>query len=473
MVEKQPLQQIILALLLAWAFIAQLTYSGSLIYQQAHASQYIELPFETEPFSTKINKASPAYPSTALQKGDDLLSLNGTQVNGAEELARIQSSVRPGDTLTVVVARKGQPVTVVVKAHGLGSNWIDLLGLQVVLPLSCLIVGFYIAFARPRDPLAWITLAMLASVGQITGDVSWFIASPWRELLFFYHALLGSTWPLWLLLFGLYFPAPLPAWKKVSWLNWVLAAPWIVFSALTAYGYLMAGAHLLELSWLSAFFVRGSPFIISVFSIYIGGFFALLGRKTGMLESPDAKRRLQLMTAGCILALAPLMLVVFLHLPPWLETVCLLMVLFFPITMAYVIVVQRAMDLRMVVRSGVRYAVAKQGIQLLRVALSIILVLLALRLGRSFAEHWQGLLVIAIGIVLIATVGRACQAPKPLDGSAFLPRSVQRRAHTYRPERIRCEYSRSQDVTADRGPTYFCFAACRAHRCDARTRSAV
>ncbi len=409
MVEKQPLQQIVLALLLAWAFIAQLTFSGSLIYQQAHPSQYVALPFDTQPFSTVISKASASYPTAAVQKGDDVLSINGTRFNGAEQLAAIQSNVRPGDMLTLIVNRGGHPVTVAVRAHGLGSNWIDLLGLQVFLPLSCLIVGFYIAFARPRDPLAWITLAMLASIGQITGDVSWFIASPWRELLFFYHALLGSTWPLWLLLFGLYFPVPFPAWQKISWLNWVLAAPWIVFSGLTVCGLMMAGAHLRELGWLSAFFVKGSPFIVSLFSIYIGGFFALLGRKTGMLQKPDAKRRLQLMTAGCTLALAPLMLVVFLRLPSWLETVCLLMVLFFPITMAYVIVVQRAMDLRMVVRSGVRYAVAKQGIQFLRIALSIALVLLALRLGRSFAEHWQGLLVIVIGIVLIATVGRVAK----------------------------------------------------------------
>ncbi len=81
--------------------------------------------------------------------------------------------------------------------------------LAVFLPLSCLLVGFYIAFARPRDPVAWITMAMLASFGQVVGSgVSWFIGSPWKELLFIYHAVLSNSWPLWLLLFALYFPVP-------------------------------------------------------------------------------------------------------------------------------------------------------------------------------------------------------------------------------------------------------------------------
>ncbi len=65
------------------------------------------------------------------------------------------------------------------------------------------------------------------------------------------------------------------------------------------------------------------------------------------------------MMTGCSLALTPLLLVVLAEikiippLPDWATTTCFLMLMFFPITMAYVIVVQRAMDVRMVIRSGV------------------------------------------------------------------------------------------------------------------------
>ena len=413
MVEKQPLQQIVLTLLLIWAFAAQLTYLSFGIYRQAHASEYVELPFDTQSFSTLVSKVPASYSGVGLQTGDNIFALGGVPFTGQRQLAEVQGTLRPASVLAITVERASgsQTVrkTVTAKLHRLAGSWIDLLGLAGFLPLSCLAVGFYIAFARPRDPLAWIALAMLASVGQITGEVSWAIASPWRELLIVYHALLGSTWPLWLVLFGLYFPSTFPGWNKWEWIVWAIAAPWIAFSSLTLYGYWQAGEHLRELGWLSRLLSHASIAINVCFSLYVGAFFALLGRKTALLQNPDAKRRLSLMSTGCTVALTPLLPVVFFNLPPWLETICLLMVAFFPITMAYVIVVQRAMDVRTVVRSGVRYALAKQGIQFLRVAISTVLVVVALRLGRTFTEHWEGLVMLAIGVLLVATVGRVAK----------------------------------------------------------------
>ena len=55
--------------------------------------------------------------------------------------------------------------------------------------------------------------------------------------------------------------------------------------------------------------------------------------------------------------------------PKWLALSSYVMLLFFPITLAYVIVVQRAMDVRVVVRQGLQYALAKGGIRALRLAI--------------------------------------------------------------------------------------------------------
>ncbi len=43
------------------------------------------------------------------------------------------------------------------------SEWPLTVIVHTILPITCLLMGFYIAFARPTDPLAWITMAMLAS----------------------------------------------------------------------------------------------------------------------------------------------------------------------------------------------------------------------------------------------------------------------------------------------------------------------
>ncbi len=407
MVEKQPLQQIILGVLLLWALAAQLTFSGVAVYLNANASRYPDMPFFLHGFETKIAVVPGKYQATGLKPGDEVTAINGEPFAGAEQLGRLTLESRPGDRMTVGIERDGKPSTVSLTLKGGDSRWIETLGLLVLLPLSCLLIGFYIAFARPRDPLAWVTMAMLASFGQLTDSgVAWLISSPWREAVLVYHALLAGTWPLWLILFALYFPVPFGWWRRHSWLNWILALPVMVLAPLNVYGFLRAGRHIQELQRLAQFSRSiEKPFEIMVL-VYITGFFVLLGFKQGVVKTPDAKRRLRVMSAGCTLALAPLLPVVFLKPPEWVETICLLMVLFFPITMAYVIVVQRAMDIKMVVRSGVRYAFASNGIRVLRIVLISGLVMAAIQVEQRSSHPLAWIVVAAVSVALIVMVQR-------------------------------------------------------------------
>ncbi len=425
MIERSNRQRAVLGLLLLWALVAQLTYSGFLVYLQANSSRYAQTPFYTHDFSTVISDIPLAYRSSGLRRNDDIVALNGKFVQGEEQLDQMRFGSHPGDTLAVTVRRnvggRSQQLQIPITLHSSSARWTQVLVLSVFLPLSCLLVGFYISFARPRDPVAWITMAMLASFGQVVGSgVSWFLSSPWQEILFLYHAVLANSWPLWLLLFGLYFPVPFASWKRLSWLNWVFAAPPAVFAALDIYGYLRAGAHLRELSWLAAFEDASHSALNILFTLYIFAFFILLGFKQGVVKTPDARRRLRVMSWGCTVALAPLLPVVFLNLPGWLNTLLLLMVVFFPITMAYVIVVQRAMDVQMVVRSGVQYALATHGLKVLRVVLSAVLVLITIELEQQSAHRLEGILIAAIGVALIVWVGKsASQLSRWIDRRFF------------------------------------------------------
>src|SRR5206468_3173759 len=94
-------------------------------------------------------------------------------------------------------------------------------------------------------------------------------------------------------------------------------------------------------------------------------------------------------------------------LPDWGVTICLLMLLFFPITMAYVIVVQRAMDVRMVIRTGIRYALASTGVKILRVVLIAAVAALTLHFALKSGHHLQAFLIAALGGALIFGLGRA------------------------------------------------------------------
>jgi sigma-B regulation protein RsbU (phosphoserine phosphatase) len=126
-----------------------------------------------------------------------------------------------------------------------------------------------------------------------------------------------------------------------------------------------------------------------------------------MLERSDARRRLVILVSGCSIAVFPIAVYVLIDLgivhalPPWLNLILLVLLLFFPATLAYVIVVQRAMDIRMVVRTGVRYALASTGLRTLQILLFLVVIFFTLRFALDAEHHWQTLLVGIIGFVVL------------------------------------------------------------------------
>ncbi len=417
---KTRWQYVILGVLFCWALSAQLTFSVSAVQHYFSRYQNLELPFVRLEDSTVIRFIPVQYRGSGLRRGDDILSLDGQPATGRMIFENYPAHLHPGQTLWVKVQRNvggsNQIVDIPVKMQPLVEDtldWANVLGLQVILPLSCLLVGFYIALARPSDPLAWITMAMLASFGQaVFSGTSWALSSPWRESYFVYHPLLASTWPLWLVLFGLYFPVPTPLVERHRWIPWLLALVPAGLFVMDVYGNFGLGRHMREMRWMSGVSLAIHRPVVLVFTAYVATFFYLLASKNRSVANPDAKRRIHLMINGCTLALLPLLPVVlsqihFLpHLPAWLQTCLLLMMLLFPATMAYVIVVQRAMDVRMVVRSGVKYAIASQSIRILRLILLVGLGVVTSRLTTTSEHAGEAVLIACLGTALILGIRR-------------------------------------------------------------------
>ena len=241
--SKPTRQYLILCVLFAWALVAELAISGWIIYSAATAAHHAAAPFTNRSQTIQILHLSPGYEHSGLQPADEILALNGEPIRGAEQLENILFNVRPGETLAVTVRRSGhgepQIQTISFRLHA-GStdvlSWIFLLGVMVLFPLSCVLLGFYIAFARPADPLAWITLGMLASFGQLVGVAGyWVVWSPWREIFFTYHSLLSDLWPAWMVLFAFFFPIPFTFIRKHRWLNWVVGSPLLALCAFEVY----------------------------------------------------------------------------------------------------------------------------------------------------------------------------------------------------------------------------------------------
>src|SRR5262249_46882138 len=151
--------------------------------------------------------------------------------------------------------------------------------------------------------------------------------------------------------------------RRWPWIKWLVITPIAAFALLAtvdnvadADNYGMTSA----LRWLDHP-LGDVAFVLGMVSI--SGYFSFLGSKLGASKSHDAKRRLRLLMTGSCIAMTPLFIVALYGLFKGFESVperlwipAILLIAVFPLTLAYVIVVQRALDLRVVIRQGLQYA---------------------------------------------------------------------------------------------------------------------
>jgi sigma-B regulation protein RsbU (phosphoserine phosphatase) len=142
----------------------------------------------------------------------------------------------------------------------------------------------------------------------------------------------------------------------------------------------------------------------------IGLFFVIVGYKTVTATTSDARRRFLLLDTGAAVGLLPVLITVTWavihngHLRGWPALASIAALLVFPLTMAYVIVVHRAMDVRVVVRQGLQYLLATSGVRILQIAISAgIIVLAATMSANSGVATRMGL--IAVGFALLVGIG--------------------------------------------------------------------
>ncbi len=104
----------------------------------------------------------------------------------------------------------------------------------------------------------------------------------------------------------------------------------------------------------------------------VGVMFLSLAAKFRTAASTDARRRLRVLFAGSVVSIGPLLALVIVsgltgvplerYFPKWLYYSSYILFYGFALTLAYVILVHRAMDVRVVLRQGLQYAVARRGV---------------------------------------------------------------------------------------------------------------
>ena len=397
----------LLGLVFLVAAASQSTYTADVIRDMG--GDYPLKPFTLGAPWPSVESLDSNAKAAGLQRGDRILEIDGRPVNGWSELARAVRMRNPGDELPVTVERGAARTEYRMRIRADSRPaWYTAVVLWLFVPLLSLGLGFWVAAIRPSDYRAWLTLGILIGISQITRNGA---LDPlgWPEPLGLAGLIVRtsslSVWAISMLLFGIYFPHQWELDRRAPWLKWLLIALVAAPGLLQALRYSVAAFNFTAASAFPDLLGDRSMFVIN--AIPISFFFTGLSMKYhDPVLGPDDRRRLRILYVGCSVAMGPLFLVLISSLvlgkstPDLVFTLALMMVALFPLTMAYVIVVERAMDVRVVLRQGLQYTLARGGIRVIQV----IVVGVALTVAANAMESRQSLVKRTIGVAVAVII---------------------------------------------------------------------
>ncbi|MGD0214467.1 MAG: SpoIIE family protein phosphatase [Terriglobales bacterium] len=414
-------QYVCLAILFAGAMLFQIRYARDI-----WRAEKIEVPFVLPASASgALETLRPAAQRLGLHAGDILLEVNHQKYVGTAILSEAYAKARPGDQIELrVKSASGEHSVVLPVTQGappLSQVIFDVL-LNIVAPIGCVLLGCWVVLIQPRERLAWILLGLMFCFSQLFGSFkieSW--GPGYRDVAMAYRTILGVGWPIFMFLFGFFFPEPFPLYARMpGWRKWIPALA--IAPVVTEVGYVTV-VSITEMTdyaraqeMVQRFHFFDVPLRVYLFCVVGFGFFTSIFMKSSMAISPDAKRRLRLLYWGATVALAPLLVITLWSqyrgksmydvLPDWVIAVGLILTTIFPLTLAYVIVVQRAMDVRVAVRQGLQYGLAKNGILVLQGIAAVVVIVTALPLLTKSEGRTTKIIVAAVGLLAIFTIRR-------------------------------------------------------------------
>jgi phosphoserine phosphatase RsbU/P len=422
---KRPiLRYCVLVFLFAITLAYELPYLYDVLWDKT------KVPLFTMQLATdRVAYADKDAEAAGIRKGDEVLAIDGRPYSGLGDWAQPMEDTPAGRDITVTLRSAGSggvEQTVVLPVRPKKIDYWEILAestLYFFLPGVCILLGFWVAVQRPRDPMAWLLLALMLTFPHIFESYKAEAWPPgWRELAVFYHIALGSILPVMMFLFGRFFPEPFPTGSTVAkiwkWMQWTIALPFGIFAIEGGLEYAVDLGNYRTAAVLER--VTHPVDVVLQISGYalVGTFFAAMGIKYGMSPTPDTRRRLRVLFWGATIAWTPGLLLLIIYpkimgksapevLPQWLLILSLLPLILFPLTLAYVIVVQKAMNVSVALRQGLQYALARGGVRVLQALLVVAVIVTALAMAENASHNRpQKITVIALGIVAALSIRR-------------------------------------------------------------------
>jgi len=404
----------LLAFLLLITLASQVPFTVDVV--RSLQGTYPQLPFAITSRYLSVWWLDASAEAAGLRLKDIVVSIDGRTPRGAADLEQPVRARRPGDILNVTVERAGQRIPIAIRLAPTGvasrGSRIVNVGNWLVVPWICVALGFWVAGVRVNDFRAWLLLGLLLGLSQLERP-SLLDPRGWPLALgmlgVFCREIALRAWGACMMLFGIYFPQRFTLDIRWPWFKWIFLIP---LAATGLWAGLQAALETVSYRFADALFPGAAPVWIQLILLFVtcSLFFIPLSVK---YRSPslnaDDRRRLALLYWGATAAMTPSFLVFLYsaifrqrHPSDAVTAGAIVIMGLFPLTMAYVIVVERAMDVRVVIRQGIQYALARRGVLVAQVALTFVILLTAL----AFAEEPnvnrpQRMTFIGIGITLI------------------------------------------------------------------------
>ncbi len=396
---------------------------------------HANLPFRQK-YSEQVTYVAKEWKAAGLAVGDRVVATNGVPFTGFLRVYDQVWAAHPGDKFTVKVQKPdGQVVDVTAPLAPLfqaGSRRWSLVylavGMQILFPLFCLVMATWVLTARPADGHAWLVFFILQFVQIFLGRPEEF-GGPIQAFMGLWSTVMQTVFLTAAVLFGVYFPERMALDRKRPWLKWLVIGPLLALMPLDCFEVLAGDYRIAAFRTFPETLYHLVDKIeivlgLAAVSIMCAGIF----HQTFNAKSRDARQRMRVLLAGSQLGLTPLLIILIIAsirrvdvqaaVPFPLFLTALLMFALFPLSLAYVVIVQRAMDVRILLRQGTQYALAKGTMRGIRVVLAIAL---AYFLYHAITYHDGRAWLIAIpgALLLLLRLGVEKRAQSWIDRRFF------------------------------------------------------
>ncbi len=386
--QSNPIVLALLVLYIAVSATYQVVGSVSLVTGYLDLRNQVKEPFEVAYYQPLITQTSALAAGAGLEVGDTLLSIGGHLYEGRAQVQAARWYASRSEPMRVEVRKKdGRSVRIDLPLEGYtvvhAPGEVVFLGvINILMPALCLLIGYWVVLARLSDPNAWLILAILTYPQAFISFSTYNWWPWWLPLRLAWHIVVitGSTFALFWL--GIRFPEKSRSGLIPGWARLLLSAIQIGGTFLALVIDYVEWYTPGPVEWAGKMNDVVNPVLNWTLFASVFAYGITVWDKLRRESDPDSKRRLKILWYGSSIGLGSV-LFIWEVLPlagfspagiKWLGYLSAVLLLVFPLSLAYVVVVQRAMDLRLLVRMGTQYALARTSITLVQVALVTFLI---------------------------------------------------------------------------------------------------